>query len=96
MDVSAHRTHLGYSNLDDGVHLVCSCGEDLNLGWDPSPADVGDAERSHLVEAADKLRRARSATVRVRQPDGSIGVWIYEPTNDDGGCLGPFLGYETP
>ena len=90
-----HRTHLGYSNLDDGVHLVCSCGEDLNLGWDPSPAAAVNAQRVHFAEAADKLRRARSATVLVRQPDGSIGVWIYEPTVD-GGCLGPFLGYETP
>lgn len=38
---------------------------------------------------------ATRATVRIPQTDEPrVGIWLYEASNEEGHCLGAFLGYE--
>jgi hypothetical protein len=54
--MAKHEMQLGYTNLDDGIHLECSCGHDElvdkengNEYW-PSPAAVMRAANAHLAQ----------------------------------------------
>lgn len=42
-----HRMTLTYTTDDDGIHLQCECGEDVLLGFSPTPWQVRVAERYH-------------------------------------------------
>jgi hypothetical protein len=74
----SHVMTLGYTNLDDGVWLNCSCGHNTNLGFSPTTAAVSNAQAEHLtsvgaapavdVVAAVDVAYRLSATPR----DGSI------------------------
>ncbi len=42
-----HRVTLEYNTDDDGIHIGCSCGWEKNLGFNPTPGDVADANDEH-------------------------------------------------
>ena len=41
---------LSYTNDDDGVHLLCSCGTNINLGFNMHPQDAVKEWKKHIVE----------------------------------------------
>lgn len=53
-DEDPHTLHLSYTNDDDGIHLFCSCGENIPLGGSPSVHDAQVAEQDHLDGAEDR------------------------------------------
>jgi hypothetical protein len=44
-----HEMTLNYYNTDDGIWLVCSCGEAANAGMWPWPSYISDLEKLHLA-----------------------------------------------
>ena len=45
---NSHQLRVAYTTDDDGIHIICSCGWEKNLGFDPTPDDVIAAEHDHL------------------------------------------------
>jgi hypothetical protein len=43
-----HNLSLDYTTSDDGVHVFCSCGEDINLGFDCSPREAYVKSQAHI------------------------------------------------
>jgi hypothetical protein len=53
-----HLMNLAYTTDDDGVHLECSCGFDLNLGFDASPVQAYLAAlEHHPASVIDEMAR---------------------------------------
>lgn len=48
MSDDTHVAHLGYSIHDDGVHVSCACGWDVNVGFGATPQDAMTEHQAHL------------------------------------------------
>ncbi len=56
---------IGYTYLDDGIHLYCTCGWEINLDFNPSPEDAffftAEHRRTVMSEFAAKRDAERAA-----------------------------------
>lgn len=52
-----HEMVLWYTTDDDGIHLRCTCGEDICLGFDPKVHEVVAANAKHLADAGVQQQR---------------------------------------